>query len=100
MSSTVAIQQLLLLLESATGDASELRPDATLAIAASQVGSPEQLFTSGTLIELSKSDRGAPLHSLVIVGKRLHPLERDYAGRWAVSPDTWAAVARDVYGCA
>lgn len=41
---------------------------------------------------------GAPLHSLVIVGKRLHELERDYAALWKVG-EGWQRVAREVYGC-
>jgi diphthine methyl ester synthase len=42
---------------------------------------------------------GGPLHSLVIVGKRLHPLERDYAGQYAVPDSRWFSVAKDTYGC-
>lgn len=41
---------------------------------------------------------GLPLHSLVIVGSRLHELERDYAGLWRVG-DKWDQVARDIYKC-
>ncbi|CAO1631864.1 unnamed protein product [Parajaminaea phylloscopi] len=41
---------------------------------------------------------GLPLHSLVIVGSRLHEMERDYAALWKVG-DGWERVARDVYGC-
>ncbi|KDN48183.1 Diphthine synthase [Tilletiaria anomala UBC 951] len=42
---------------------------------------------------------GAPLHSLVLVGKRLHPLERDYAAQYMVPGSQWMKVAEDVYGC-
>lgn len=41
---------------------------------------------------------GPPLHSLVLVGKRLHHLERDYAGMYKVPGSRWDEVARDVYG--
>lgn len=41
---------------------------------------------------------GPPLHSLVIVGKRLHELEKEYAALWKVG-DGWQRVAREVYGC-
>lgn len=41
---------------------------------------------------------GAPLHSLVIVGHRLHEMEREYANLWSVGAG-WQKVARDVYGC-
>ncbi len=40
---------------------------------------------------------GAPLHSLVIVGKRLHPLERDYGAQYAVPGSKWLQVANEVY---
>lgn len=42
---------------------------------------------------------GPPLHSLVLVGKRLHHLERDYAGQYKVPGSRWDEVAREVYGC-
>jgi diphthine synthase len=42
---------------------------------------------------------GEPLHSLVIVGKRLHPLERDYAASYACPGSKFIQVAQDVYGC-
>lgn len=41
---------------------------------------------------------GYPLHSLVIVGARLHELERDYAGLWKVG-SKWDQVANEVYKC-
>lgn len=49
--------------------------------------------------ERAKAAFGAPLHSLVIVGKRLHPIERQYAGMYAVPGSAWHQVAADVYGC-
>ncbi|KAL9939950.1 hypothetical protein V8E36_000655 [Tilletia maclaganii] len=42
---------------------------------------------------------GKPLHSLVLVGKRLHPLERDYAGMYKVPGSRWDEVTKEVYGC-
>lgn len=42
---------------------------------------------------------GPPLHSLVLVGKRLHHLERDYAALYAVPGSQWDKVSRDVYEC-
>lgn len=41
---------------------------------------------------------GPPLHSLVIVGKRLHEMESKYAALWKVG-DGWSRVAREVYHC-
>jgi diphthine synthase len=64
------------------------------------VGDPTQKFVAGTLEELSKLDEeafGGPLHSFVIVGKRFHALERDFAARWAVDKENWNRIAKDVY---
>ncbi|GAA5917112.1 hypothetical protein JCM5296_001199 [Sporobolomyces johnsonii] len=78
-----------------------LTPSSTLAISLSRVGDPSQTFVSGTLAELSQLDEaafGGPLHSFVIVGRRFHALERDFAGRWAVDRTEWDRVANEVYG--
>lgn len=83
-----------------------LDPNNTLAITISRLGTPTQLFCAGTLAQLGELDEehfGSPLHSLVIVGKRVHPLEVEYAGQWAVGEGvgrekTWWKVAQDVYG--
>ncbi|WFD36723.1 diphthine methyl ester synthase [Malassezia cuniculi] len=42
---------------------------------------------------------GEPLHSLVIVGSRLHPIEVTYGKALALPGSRWEEVARDVYGC-
>ncbi|SAM84244.1 probable DPH5-diphthamide methyltransferase [Ustilago bromivora] len=47
----------------------------------------------------AKKAFGEPLHSLVIVGKRLHPLERDYAASYACPGSQFLQVAHEVYGC-
>ena len=77
--------------------------DTTLAIALSRVGGgPEQRIVCGTLAQLDglpEERFGQPLHSLVIVGKRLHPLEVDFASAFAVDEPSWREVARRVYGC-
>lgn len=111
MSVPTAISQLLSLLEdsspSASSDSSpslasadSLDPSTTLAISASRVGAPSQRFVAGTLAELSELDEeafGGPLHSFVIVGRRFHALERDFAGRWAVDRERWNEVSNTVY---
>lgn len=81
-----------------------LNPESTLAIALSRVGGGDgsQRIVAGTLAELAKHPQdafGEPLHSLVIVGKRLHHLEVEYAEDFAVARDNWRAVARTVYSC-
>ena len=80
--------------------AASLDPTTTLAISLSRVGDPSQTFVAGTLAELSllgEEAFGGPLHSFVIVGRRFHALERDFARRWAVDPANWDRVAKQVY---
>jgi diphthine synthase len=80
-----------------------LSPSNTLAIALSRLGGGRhQRIVCGTLAELAvvpEERFGEPLHSLVIVGKRLHHLEVDFAGEWAVNESSWREVARMHYGC-
>jgi diphthine synthase len=82
-----------------------LVPEETLAIGLSRVGGDEsqQKIVGGTLADLAAQPNdafGEPLHSLVIVGKRLHHLEVEYAEQYAVNATNWRNVARDVYKCA
>ncbi|CAB5196652.1 diphthine synthase [Rhizophagus irregularis] len=51
----------------------------TLAIGIARLGSlTEQIIKAGTLNQLLSEDFGPPLHSLIIVGNRMHILEADY----------------------
>jgi len=80
-------------------------PDTTLAIALSRVGGGQEneRIVAGTLMELLNhppENYGQPLHSLVILGKRLHHLEVDYAEEFAIDRQTWRKTARDVYNVA
>lgn len=61
----------------------------SLAIGAARVGSKDQKFACGTLKELSAVDLGPPLHSLVLLGKRAHDLERDYIRTFAINADSF-----------
>ena len=102
MSITQAVQQLLEVED--TRKTGLLAPDTTLAIAVSRVGGGEgnEKIVSGTLAELRDqptSAFGEPLHSLVIVGTRLHHLEAEYAETFAVDAKSWREVAQTVYGC-
>ena len=81
-----------------------LSPKTTLAITLSRIGGDtnNQRIVCGTLEELgqqSPENFGEPLHSLVIVGKRLHHLEVEYAEAYAVCKETWRGVAKKEYGC-
>ncbi|KAF8141158.1 diphthine synthase isoform b [Boletus edulis] len=103
MSIPQAVSQLLEI--ESLRDQKILASKTTLAIALSRVGGDanDQRIVCGTLEELSQKSAevfGEPLHSLVIVGKRLHHLEVDYAQEYAVNKETWRRVASQVYGCA
>jgi diphthine methyl ester synthase len=81
-----------------------LVPERTLAVALSCVGGgpDRERIVCGTLAQLRGQPAevfGEPLHSLVIVGRRLHHLEAEYAAGFAVDPTSWKEVAQKVYGC-
>ncbi|KAI6100495.1 hypothetical protein F5141DRAFT_984109, partial [Pisolithus sp. B1] len=75
-----------------------LSPKTTLAIALSCIGcdagsnNTQQHIVCGTLKQLSEQPPesfGEPLHSLVIIGKRLHHLEVVYMEEYAVCREMW-----------
>lgn len=80
-----------------------LSPSSTLAIGVSRVGGgSRQTIVAGTLEQLAAQPEdkyGEPLHSLVIVGKRLHHLEVEYAEEFAVDPVVWTDISKRMYGC-
>ncbi|KAF9578700.1 diphthine synthase [Lunasporangiospora selenospora] len=47
----------------------------TLAIGCVRLGTATQQFIAGTMEQLVNEDFGAPLHSLVLIGKRMHIME-------------------------
>ena len=61
----------------------------SLAVGAARVGSREQRMACGTLEELATVDLGPPLHSLVLLGRRAHDLERDFIKAFAVNEKTF-----------
>ncbi|OMJ16200.1 Diphthine synthase [Smittium culicis] len=78
------------------GDVVEAYNGDTLAVAVARLGSDSQEIRVGTLKSLRNVDLGKPLHSLVIVGKRLHMLERDIMREYAVDRDEFdLVVSRD-----
>ncbi|KAJ5500799.1 Tetrapyrrole methylase subdomain 1 [Penicillium expansum] len=72
-------------------------PD-SLAVGAARVGAANQQLVSGTLKELATVEMGAPLHSLVLLGRRTHDLERDYIREYAVNKETFDASYVKGYG--
>lgn len=68
----------------------------TPCIGVSRLGSPNQKFVAGTLAELAEIESGEPLHSLVILGSRVHELERDFFLPWAINKESLlSALAQD-----
>ncbi|RDW89945.1 diphthine synthase [Aspergillus mulundensis] len=65
-------------------------PD-SLAVGAARVGAEDQKLVAGTLQELSQVEMGPPLHSLVLLGRRAHDLEKDYIRQFAVNEATFDA---------
>lgn len=70
----------------------------SLAVGAARVGAPDQKIVVGTLEELAEVEMGAPLHSLVLLGRRTHDLERDYIRQFAVDEKTFDASYAKYYG--
>jgi len=66
----------------------------SLAVAVGRVGSEEQRIVAGTIEQIAQADLGPPLHSLVLVGTRVHELEGDYVREYAVDKgafdEVWA----------
>ncbi|KAK3688271.1 Diphthine synthase [Podospora appendiculata] len=73
-------------------------PD-SLAIGAARVGGLTEKFVAGTLKELCDADEelGAPLHSLVLLGRRTHELEHDYVREFAVNRENWDRIWKAEY---
>ncbi|KAL2003152.1 hypothetical protein VTN02DRAFT_4847 [Thermoascus thermophilus] len=72
-------------------------PD-SLAVGAARVGAADQKLVAGTLKELTEVDMGPPLHSLVLLGRRTHDLERDFIREFAVNQATFDASWKKGYG--
>lgn len=72
-------------------------PD-SLAVGAARVGAANQKLVAGTLKELTEVDMGPPLHSLVLLGRRTHDLERDFIREFAVDQATFDASWKKGYG--
>lgn len=77
MSTQVAAQQLLAIIERKKKDNDSISPnEETEVIAVARIGSDSQKLVSSTLKNLVHIDMGSPLHSLVIIGET-HELERN-----------------------
>lgn len=86
-----------------TGPARRLMPSQvyspnSLALAVARLGSEDQTVVSGTLEQLSTADLGKPLHSLVLLGKRVHQLEIDFIREFAIDEAAFTAAHLAEYG--
>jgi len=69
-----------------------------LAVGVSRVGSEDMQIVAGTLGQLCDVDLGRPLHSLVLVGRRGHELEREFLEEYAVDKEGFKALWDQGYG--
>lgn len=61
----------------------------TPCIAVSRIGSYNQKFKSASLLELTSYDSGEPLHSLIILGNKIHELELEYILEFAENAENF-----------
>ena len=69
----------------------------SLAIGVARVGAVDQSIAVGTLKQLSEADMGSPLHSLVLLGKRTHDLEREFIRDYAIDSNVFDCVWKRDY---
>ncbi|KAF2876530.1 diphthine synthase-like protein [Massariosphaeria phaeospora] len=70
----------------------------SLAVGVARMGSEDQKMVAGTLGQLCHADLGRPLHSLVLLGRRTHDLEREFLEEYAVDRESFNAVWNKDYG--
>jgi diphthine synthase len=59
----------------------------SLAVGVARVGSADEKIVAGTLGQLCEADLGRPLHSLVLLGRRTHDLEREFLEEFAIDKE-------------
>lgn len=69
----------------------------SLAVGVARVGAADQKIVAGTLGQLCDADLGRPLHSLVLLGKRTHDMEREFLEEFAVDKDIFNAIWKKEY---
>jgi diphthine synthase len=70
----------------------------SLAVGVSRLGSEDQMFAAGTLQQLAEADLGKPLHSLVLLGSRVHELEIDFIREFAIDREVFDRAYQEEYG--
>lgn len=86
MSVNEASQQLLEIIKQRKelNETMVITPD-SLCVGLARVGSSTQQIIACHLQEMSKCDLGGPLHSLIIVGPCIHPLENEYLEQFKIN---------------
>jgi len=69
----------------------------SLAVGVARLGSADQKIVAATLGELCDVDMGNPLHSLVLLGRKTHDLEREYLEAFALNKERFAEVWKRDY---
>lgn len=69
----------------------------SLAVGVARVGAMDQKIVAGTLGQLCDADLGRPLHSLVLLGKRTHDMEREFLEEFAVDKEIFNAIWKKEY---
>lgn len=72
------------------------KPD-SLAIGCARIGTDTQKIVAGTLEELVNVDFGGPLHSLVLIGSRMHEMEAEFVKEYAYNLDTFNTIVKRDY---
>lgn len=82
MSVAEAAQQLLQIIEKrreqGATDADLAFTEQSLFVGLARVGHDTQAIKATTLTDMAETDLGAPLHSLILPARKLHPLEIEY----------------------
>lgn len=69
----------------------------SLAVGVARVGAEDEKIVAGTLAQLCDADLGKPLHSLVLLGRRTHDLERDFLEAFAVDKEKFREIWKRDY---
>lgn len=81
---TAAEQMLEISAQKASEGESPCYDESTLAVGVGRIGAVDQRIVAGTLRDMVEADIGLPLHSLVLLGSRVHPLELEYMKHYAI----------------
>ena len=64
----------------------------SLAVGVARVGSEDQRIAAGSLQQFTEVEMGAPLHSLILLGRRTHDLEREFIRDYAVQTEIFDTI--------